>query len=69
MKVIPLKENGANITVTNENKREFVQLSAQHRLYNSIKDQIEALLSGFYDIIPKELISIVRIPCTRNIPP
>jgi E3 ubiquitin-protein ligase HUWE1 len=60
MKQIPLKEGGASISVTNDNKKEFVQLSAQHRLYDSIKDQIEALLAGFYDIIPKELISIVR---------
>ncbi|CEL60680.1 E3 ubiquitin-protein ligase HUWE1 [Rhizoctonia solani AG-1 IB] len=57
-KVVPLKENGEKIMVTEENKKEFVQLSAQYRLYTSIKDQIEALLAGFYDIIPKELISI-----------
>ncbi|CUA66624.1 E3 ubiquitin-protein ligase HUWE1 [Rhizoctonia solani] len=57
-KVVPLKENGEKIVVTEENKKEFVQLSAQYRLYTSIKDQIEALLAGFYDIIPKELISI-----------
>jgi len=42
-----------------ENRKEFVQLSAQYRLYSSIKEQIEALLGGFYEIIPKELISIV----------
>ncbi|KAJ1304813.1 hypothetical protein OPQ81_005948 [Rhizoctonia solani] len=57
-KVVPLKENGEKIMVTEENKKEFVQLSAQYRLYTSIKEQIEALLAGFYDIIPKELISI-----------
>ncbi|KAF8712347.1 hypothetical protein RHS03_01066, partial [Rhizoctonia solani] len=57
-KVVPLKENGDKTVVTEENKKEFVQLSAQYRLYTSIKDQIEALLAGFYDIIPKELISI-----------
>ncbi|KAG8764160.1 hypothetical protein FRC11_003016 [Ceratobasidium sp. 423] len=57
-KVVPLKENGDKIVVTEENKKEFVQLSAQYRLYTSIKEQIEALLAGFYDIIPKELISI-----------
>lgn len=60
MKIVELKENGATIPVTQENKREFVQLSAQWRLYSSIKDQIEALLGGFYEIIPKELITIVR---------
>lgn len=58
--MIELKEGGAGIPITQENKREFVQLSAQYRLYLSIKDQIESLLSGFYEIIPKELISIVR---------
>jgi E3 ubiquitin-protein ligase HUWE1 len=55
-----LKENGESIPVTLENKREFVQLSAQYRLYTSIKDQLENLLSGFYEIIPKDLIAIVR---------
>jgi E3 ubiquitin-protein ligase HUWE1 len=45
--------------VDQENRKEFVQLSAQYRLFTSIKEQIEALLTGFYDIIPQELISIV----------
>ena len=55
-----MKEGGESILVTNENKREFVQLSAQYRLHSSIKDQIENLLNGFYEIIPKDLITIVR---------
>ncbi|EJD34111.1 hypothetical protein AURDEDRAFT_109329 [Auricularia subglabra TFB-10046 SS5] len=57
-KVVPLKENGASIPVTIDNRREFVQLAAEYRLYSSIKDQIESLLGGFYEIIPKDLISI-----------
>ncbi|KAF9447492.1 hypothetical protein P691DRAFT_776106 [Macrolepiota fuliginosa MF-IS2] len=57
-RIVPLKENGESIPVTQENKREFVQLSAQYRLYSSIKEQIENLLSGFYEIIPKDLITI-----------
>ncbi|KAI0633753.1 hypothetical protein C8Q77DRAFT_809629 [Trametes polyzona] len=57
-KLVELKEGGASIPVTQENKKEFVQLSANYRLYSSIKDQIEALLAGFYEIIPKDLISI-----------
>ena len=61
-KLIELKEGGATIPVTLENRREFVQLSAQYRLYSSIKDQIEALLTGFYEIIPKDLVSIVSCP-------
>ena len=54
-----LKEGGATIPVTNENKKEFVQLSANYRLYSSIKEQIESLVAGFYEIIPKDLVSIV----------
>ena len=60
-----LKEGGAGIPVTQENKKEFVQLSANYRLYSSIKDQIESLLAGFYEIIPKDLISIVRSEITH----
>lgn len=59
MKIVPLKEGGESIPVTLENRREFVQLAAQYRLYSSIKDQLENLLSGFYDVIPKDLVSIV----------
>ncbi|KAI8975845.1 hypothetical protein BD414DRAFT_580582 [Trametes punicea] len=57
-KIVELKPGGASIPVTQENKKDFVQLSANYRLYSSIKDQIEALLAGFYEIIPKDLISI-----------
>ncbi|KAF9475538.1 hypothetical protein BDN70DRAFT_996350 [Pholiota conissans] len=57
-RIVPLKEGGESIAVTQENKREFVQLSAQYRLYSSIKDQIENLSRGFYEIIPKDLITI-----------
>jgi E3 ubiquitin-protein ligase HUWE1 len=59
-KSVPLKENGVTTAVTQENKREYVQLSAEYRLVKSIKAQIDALLGGFYEIIPKELIAIVR---------
>jgi len=65
-RIVPLKENGETLPVTQENKREFVQLSAQYRLYSSIKDQIENLLSGFSDIIPKDLITIVRPSCCSS---
>ncbi|KAF8973258.1 hypothetical protein BDZ97DRAFT_1912814 [Flammula alnicola] len=57
-RIVPLKEGGESIAVTQENKREFVQLSARYRLYSSIKDQIENLSSGFYEIIAKDLITI-----------
>ena len=61
-KLVELKEGGASIPVTQENRKEFVQLSANYRLYSSIKEQIESLVAGFYEIIPKDLVSIVSVP-------
>ncbi|KAG8213892.1 hypothetical protein J3R82DRAFT_10637 [Butyriboletus roseoflavus] len=57
-RIFPLKPGGESIPVTQENKREFVQLSANFRLYSSISEQIENLVAGFQEIIPKDLITI-----------
>ncbi len=53
-----LKTNGRNIRVTNENKNEYVRLVCQEKMIGSIRQQVSAFLSGFYEIIPKSLISI-----------
>lgn len=53
-----LKPNGANIPVTEENKHEYVRLVCQEKMTGSIRKQLSAFLEGFYDIIPKRLISI-----------
>lgn len=44
-----------------------MQLSANFRLYSSISEQIENLVAGFYEIIPKELITIVSHVTRRNV--
>ncbi|CAO1370647.1 unnamed protein product [Diamesa hyperborea] len=50
--------NGGNIQVTEQNKLEYIQLVCQLKMSGSIKQQLNAFLEGFYDIIPKRLISI-----------
>jgi len=50
--------NGRNITVSEENKLEYVHLVCQLKMSGSIRQQLNAFLEGFYDIIPKRLISI-----------
>jgi E3 ubiquitin-protein ligase HUWE1 len=50
--------NGRNITVTEENKVEYIQRVCQLKMSGSIRHQLNAFLEGFYDIIPKRLISI-----------
>jgi E3 ubiquitin-protein ligase HUWE1 len=58
IKITDLIPDGRNIYVTDENKHYYVQLIAQHRTTDAIKDQIEAFLDGFHDLVPPELISI-----------
>ncbi|XP_063952392.1 E3 ubiquitin-protein ligase HUWE1-like isoform X2 [Lytechinus pictus] len=53
-----LKPNGSNITVTEENKQEYVHLVCQMKMTGAIRKQIDSFLEGFYDIIPKKLIGI-----------
>jgi E3 ubiquitin-protein ligase HUWE1 len=57
-KIIDLKPNGRNIAVTEENKFEYVKLITEQKLITAIKQQIDAFLAGFHDIIPKDLIKI-----------
>ncbi|XWS24002.1 hypothetical protein CRYUN_Cryun28dG0063800 [Craigia yunnanensis] len=49
---------GRNIKVTEENKHQYVDLVAEHRLTTAIRPQINAFLEGFNELIFKELISI-----------
>lgn len=58
MVLVDLKPNGRNIAVTDDNKDEYIQLIAEYRLTTSIKDQLDAFLEGFYEIVPKEHIAI-----------
>ena len=53
-----LKPGGHSIPVTEANKREYVQLACQMKMTGSIRAQIKSFLEGFYEVIPKELISI-----------
>lgn len=50
--------NGRNIKVTEENKHQYVDLVAEHRLTTAIRPQINAFMEGFNELIPKDLISI-----------
>ncbi|XP_061178702.1 E3 ubiquitin-protein ligase HUWE1-like [Saccostrea echinata] len=53
-----LKPGGRNISVNEENKKEYVKLVCQMKMTGAIRQQLNAFMEGFYDIIPKRLISI-----------
>ncbi|KAJ8683247.1 hypothetical protein QAD02_019039 [Eretmocerus hayati] len=50
--------NGRNIVVTEETKLEYIRLVCQMKMTGAIRKQLNSFLEGFYDIIPKRLISI-----------
>ena len=56
--MIELKENGENIVVTDENKKEYVDLICQHFMKMQIEDQIKAFTKGFYKLISRDEIAL-----------
>lgn len=55
---VELVPGGDDIDVTNENKEYYVERKAYYHLYKSVQEQIDAFLDGFYEIIPRKMISI-----------
>ncbi|KAM9826292.1 E3 ubiquitin-protein ligase NEDD4 isoform 1-T1 [Syngnathus typhle] len=53
-----LKPNGAEIVVTNENKKEYIHLVMQWRFVNRIQKQMTAFKDGFFELIPQDVIKI-----------
>uniref|UniRef100_A0A665U4R5 E3 ubiquitin-protein ligase n=1 Tax=Echeneis naucrates TaxID=173247 RepID=A0A665U4R5_ECHNA len=53
-----LKPGGADIVVTNENKKEYIHLVMQWRFVNRIQKQMTAFKEGFFELIPQDLIKI-----------
>jgi len=53
---VPLKEGGDTCAITNENKAEYVQLAAMHRLVGSVRPQLEALRAGFYEVMAPNVL-------------
>lgn len=56
--IVPLVQDGENIKVTYENKYTFVDYYSRWKLVESVRPQLERLLSGVYDIIPREYFAI-----------
>ncbi|AEO59261.1 hypothetical protein MYCTH_2307409 [Thermothelomyces thermophilus ATCC 42464] len=50
--------NGRNIEVTNENKKEYVDLMVKWRIQKRVSEQFEAFMEGFHDLIPQDLIGV-----------
>ena len=56
--MIDLLPNGSKLPVTNENKLQYLDLLAQHRLANTVKEEIDSFLKGLNELVPDNLLSI-----------
>ena len=55
---IDLKPDGRNIEVTDENKKEYVELFTQWKICDRVHDQLQAFMDGFNELIPEELVTV-----------
>eukprot|EP00062_Callorhinchus_milii_P022263 gi/632979857/ref/XP_007906708.1/ PREDICTED: apoptosis-resistant E3 ubiquitin protein ligase 1 isoform X2 [Callorhinchus milii] len=57
-KVVELIAGGAQIPVTNENKIFYLNMLAQYRLANQVRQEVEFFLKGLNELIPENLLAI-----------
>jgi E3 ubiquitin-protein ligase NEDD4 len=58
MVTIELIPGGADMPVTQDNKKEYVDAVVEYRISKRVKEQFEAFMSGFSELIPQELITV-----------
>ncbi|KAH0613256.1 uncharacterized protein H6S33_009636 [Morchella sextelata] len=55
---IDLKPGGSDIEVTNDNKREYVDLVTEWRIEKRVKEQFDNFVEGFHELIPADLVGV-----------
>ncbi|KAJ7285623.1 hypothetical protein C8J57DRAFT_1285369 [Mycena rebaudengoi] len=58
MVTIELKDGGADVPVTQDNKKEYVEHVVDYRISKRVKEQFEAFMSGFSELIPQDLVTV-----------
>lgn len=58
MVTIDLKPGGTEIPVTEENKKEYVELIVDYRISKRVKEQFDAFMAGFSELIPMDLVTV-----------
>uniref|UniRef100_A0A4W3JVW8 HECT-type E3 ubiquitin transferase n=1 Tax=Callorhinchus milii TaxID=7868 RepID=A0A4W3JVW8_CALMI len=53
-----LKTGGANIQVTEKNKKEYIERMVKWRVERGVVQQTEALVRGFYEVVDSRLVSV-----------
>jgi hypothetical protein len=58
MVTIELKPGGADIPVTQENKKDYVGAIVEYRISKRVNEQFEAFMAGFSELIPQDLVNV-----------
>ncbi|XP_040283349.1 E3 ubiquitin-protein ligase HECW2 isoform X1 [Bufo bufo] len=53
-----LKPGGANIVVTEKNKKEYIEKMVKWRIERGVVQQTESLVRGFYEVVDARLVSV-----------
>lgn len=61
-KEVELKENGANIDVTDDNKAEYLQLLIDYQVKHHVSEQMDLICEGFFELIPRDIITLFDWP-------
>lgn len=55
---VDLKLSGREIEVTNDNKKEYVELITEWKIYKCVEEQFKSFMDGFNELIPEELVNV-----------
>ncbi|CBQ68081.1 probable ubiquitin-protein ligase [Sporisorium reilianum SRZ2] len=58
MVTVELKPGGEEVEVTDENKKDYVDLMTEWRISKRVEEQFKAFISGFTELIPQDLINV-----------
>lgn len=58
MVTVELKPGGEEVPVTEDNKKEYVNCVVEYRISRRVKEQFEAFMSGFSELIPQDLVNV-----------
>ncbi|XP_062844210.1 E3 ubiquitin-protein ligase HECW1 [Trichomycterus rosablanca] len=53
-----LKSGGANVQVTEKNKKEYIERMVKWRVERGVVQQTQALVRGFYEVVDSRLVSV-----------
>jgi ankyrin repeat protein len=59
MFTFPLLEGGCNMSVTTENKDEYIRLMSEFKLEKSVAEETKAFCAGFWKVIPKKCLQVL----------